>query len=512
MKSIKRTVIILTAALFLLLLSACSSETTDSDVDRTEKDSINTTNESSTNEGKNTDSSSKEDDPTAETTVENTDDLTPEPVSYLQVEGWQDDLYWGWDSNVGAIVVSSDGKQLFNVQDNRKLVTQGDRIFVGDYALIENNGVIDKNGKIVFELSETDYDKIYFTACMDVGYILVSKDVNTFEETGTHYYAINLKDGSARQFTDELIPIDIRNCSYEVDKTKQTWLYFGNGYFVYSPANWGFDTAHTIYNITDDSFYSGYKLDENGNRIERLPTLYFWDNFSIENNAIYFVSSDHTLYKYDLSTGYLSIVFDGSSFEDYNYFSWLEQAFFWSHGYKGETGYLINAETKQITPMTDYVSFTYLNGLNDGSYLVSVKNEGGGKFVTVVGADGQRKFDPISYTSVLDCNDNYFILKNDESTVVYNYAGSQIAVFPTDTVYKMGKSTVLYNETKETDGQNITCVMLLNTETGTVKEIDSQLIGSVKECTGYSENGYVVKNEKTFLLHEDGTVTYLTIS
>lgn len=431
---------------------------------------------------------------------------------YFDIRGWQDDMFLGCINNNGEATygaINSKGEIIFTVGDDQYFAGDLDddetKVFYGDFALLKDNTVINRKGETVFKLADTDFDAIYYSECMDVGYILCSKEVNTFEETGTHYYAVKLADGSSFKFEGDMKPMSPGH-----------YYYFGNGIFIYSPANSGFGTKHTFYNLLTKEEYQGYKLDENEEKVyEYLPDLYFYGGFKGDSstkptvNGHFIAKSKESIVDYDLATGYCKItdIKDILEVESVMSDKDAKAPYIFQMKYSGESygseKFMIDIRTGKYLSMNAYKSYEIYSYNKGVGYLATVTNEGGGNFVTVIKEDGERAFDPIAIKSFVTFNDSQFLVNTENGVAVYNWKGEKIKELDTySNRCTLGNSSMLVMarvDEKDT--------YILYTNDGKEVNVSAAALEQnlyIRDINGYVNGFYVFEN---VLVNEKGEIT-----
>lgn len=473
-------------------------------------------------------SDSYDDPTTGDGSVSDSADGTTEPTEaptepeadpiYFDIRGWQGDLFLGYVNNNGEGyygAVNAKGETVFNLADEQSFVgsikEDEANAFSGDYALLDDNTVINRKGETVFDLANTDFEEIYYSQCLDVGYLLCLKNVNTFEETGKHYFAVNIADGSSYQFEGTMKPM-----------SEAYYYYFGNGIFVYAKANSGFGTTHTFYNILTKQEYAGYKLGESGEQVfEYLPDIYFFGGFK-NSTAIqptvngHFVVKEHeSILDCDLATGLWTITpinsilgVDKVSSDKGCKATYIYQMRYTGESYNSEK-FMINVLNGKYLLMNDYKSYDILTYVEGVGYLASVTNEGNGNFVTVIKEDGTRAFDPIPATSVNAYGSNLFVIQGENGNMaLYNWKGEKVKEWET----KLNKVVMGDKSVMIVTMLDSTLTGLLYTMDGTEVNI-TEKVGNedinTTNITGYSAGSYVFEN---LLVSEDGTTYVLRVN
>ena len=438
----------------------------------------------------------------------------PDPI-YFDIRGWQEDLFLGYVNNNGEgyySAINSKGEKQFDLGDDQSFIgsikEDEANAFFGEYALLEDNTVINRKGETVFDLANTDFEAVYYRECLDVGYLLCSKSVNTFEETGTHYFAVNVVDGNSYQFEGTMKPM-----------SEGHYYYFGNGIFIYAKANSGFGTHHTFYNILTKQEYAGYKLNEAGEQVfEYLPDLYFFGGFKgtpetkPTTNGHFIVKDHESILDCDVATGLWTITpihtilgVDRVSSDKDCTASYIHQMLYSGESYNSEK-FLINALNGKYLLMNDYKSYDILHYVEGVGYLASVTNEGNGKFITVIKEDGTRAFDPIPLTAVKAYGPSLFIIMGENGNpALYNWNGQLVKEWETKLNHvTMGDTSVMIITFLDSELKTF-----LYTQDGTeiaIKEKVNNDDIDTTEILGFNAGCYVLEN---LLVAEDGN-TYVT--
>lgn len=450
----------------------------------------------------------------------------------MTIFAYQDDMLFGASSvEDDYVAMNFDGKFLFYFDDegvkfpaDKKEIS----LFNGDYAALNNNTVIDKTGRVVFDIANTEFNEIYYSGCLDVGYILCSKDVNTFEETGKHYYAVKIPEGTSFKYDNADV----------APKADDYWFYFGKGYFVRALPNSGFPVEQTVYNLITNTSYAVSGTDAAGNSVNQFAPLYFMDTKDIvepylsstDENVFYFYHSDiyeGKIMKYDLENGIVTDRFAAEGTEYDNIV--IEGATLISNVKKAEasvtidgnytkTKYLFDRNTLIFTPMADYTAFNVYKQNVDGSYFAVVENEGGGKFLAVIEPDGTRRFDPVAVKEYVDCNNDYIVVKTDSvisegnyDTQIYDWNGNHVKTLYNDSYNKLilGDSGVLIRCRSEEKPSELLYI-LYNFKTGTEVNIsDKYSMSNIAEGFETFYNGYYITDNA--ILDETGNITAMNI-
>lgn len=512
----KKLALFLALIMVAALLAACGgdvSDRNDKDDHKIEQD------DDKGNKGDKNDKEDKDDkEEGKETETEAEEEFRVEDVEFFYTGYYQDGMISGnYSTNDGYInaVIDKNGDPIFTLDEERDLVftDMGDEkvAYFGDYALLSDNTVIDRKGKTVFDLADTDFDKIYYSYCLDVGFLLVSKDVNSFEETGTHYYAYNIKDGTSYKFEGTFAPM-----------SEGHQYYFGNGIFIYSPANSGFGTKHTFINIVENKEYQGYKLDENGEKVyERLPDFYFHGDFknskgkpitTVDN--IYYAKDDEERVVYNIETGEVKLTNIGDIISNENFSNdkssskvpYLVKMKMSGESYMSDK-FLLNLRTGKYFTMNDYATYDiYMHNTAEDTYLAFVTNEGGGKFMTVLDKDGKRVFDPVAVDTIFKYNEKLIVTNFEGNTEVYNWKGEKLDSIEGTGRATLGESSIMFE--REIDGRECTVLRTFDgneTVVTTLPIVEKYRLRAMSPS--YYVDGHYVYD--SFFITDDGEVTVL---
>ncbi len=486
---------------------------------------------------------------TEKTTEESTEEESTEdieetdPVYYLNVTGYDSDgLIWGSvDIGRGRYYIIDIGDDFSSSQSNE--VLKSDMNFVGDYAAVGDSIIIDRDGNVVFDLDDTDFDSICWYSSRDVGFVICDKTVNTFDDTGTYYYRIDLQLDCAW---------DSEYAGTIPSQVAESWKYFEGGYFWYTDEE---NDLQMIYNIVYNYSYPAYQHYWSSAEGD----VYVYSGTSLTQK--YYQNGDRL---YGIRSGkrmeyYLS---DGFVFPDLGWDGYGDGTFEYRQ-IKALNEYIDDSDNPwiaidedtdkkvglydvlsyRVMYMTDYADFEYHGELEDGGYVMMVENEEGSQFVTVIDWDddgnGTRRFEPINFYAVIDCGSNCFIIQEGERTPdgatgyftcqIYNSDGELLAEYDGGEgvlgCYNrdiIGDNTILYYDDDD--------LFLLDIESGEITSIDDCLyeanlemgndlfaeeysISSISRCYGYYNGYYIFETDGGYgiVLSEDGEMQYLTV-
>ena len=428
--------------------------------------------------------------------------------SYVTPKAWEKGIFIGNGEDGTDLVYDENGRFLFTLSMGDSFDhEEGEAVFIGEYAKTRNGKIVDRTGKEVFSLEDSEFDRIVNNEMLDVGYMICAKDVNTFEDTSTHLYAVNIKDGTnfeLKDFEKEPATEEIGN----------EWRYYGDGYFVKSPPGIGFYSSHHVYNILTKKIAPVHMTNEDGTTQEdnRLPYIYsLKDKIWYHDHTLYYCKN-HVVYEENLETCEVHpMKFSDGSVVHSTEGGLKRRKYYVAKNENTDSYYtLFNPLTKEEVPMNLYKKFSIARAFKDGEILASIENEGGGRFVTVVEKSGKYRFEPIpNKVDHVTCGRAGFVVCDEENKyVMYDYSGKQLAVSDRPKVY-VGDKTFLY-EVKSEDQEHINYV-LLNAETGKSILLPDDLIIGGDGYLGYENGGYILRAKlvHAMIVKEDGTFLYL---
>ncbi len=346
-----------------------------------------------------------------------------------------------------------------------------DRFSIAGYCMARDGSLITLDGEKVFSMEEGEYDRIEMADTLDAGYLILAKDVNTFAETGTHYFAYNVEDGTSFQFEKDACP------------TQKYWHYFGNGNFIYAPPGNGFGSEQMVYHLQTNETIPASVVYGDGQTEAVLPDIHYWKTYNYDDHALYGILEDENgkncrmVYRFDTGQVELHSLEEASGYETvwYSGETPLDCVVLMYGGerYVEEHPFLLDYTTGVCTPMDDYHDFA-LYMQKDGAYLCKVENEGGGEFFTVIEPDGVRRFEPIPlHNDHLDqMSECYGVIIDwdDDIITVYDWDGNCMGVIENNPYHSAyGRYTIVYNETDSRG--NVENTKLFDARTGETKEI-----------------------------------------
>lgn len=364
----------------------------------------------------------------------------------MSVQRAENGIFWVRDSEAEKdFIFDENGSTIYEPGCCMEDVTIFD-----DYILADSHLLLDYAGNKVFDLTEEGYeykDVVNFDA-LDADLLLVSEYINTFSETATYYYSLNIRTGEKIRLDEQYIP----------HKTglKTQWLYLGDGYFLNACPHSGFGGEHHMLNLSDGSVYLCY---DEATGDTKMPDYYFWNNLNIDNKALYYCDTDKicilngetggvekTPIIQSGAGGYVISGVEGgveltppsdaeiserSDFvrvesDEHTGIPFLYRAKGFDQN-ENETPCLMDIGTRVVTPVGIFSSCKIYQHDEEGNYLLHVTNAGGGQFISVINKDGDLMFEPFPYSSLRGSNLNYFAVNDEDNNLhLYNWAGEEL--------------------------------------------------------------------------------------
>lgn len=445
-----------------------------------------------------------------------------EVYSYLNVVWQKNGLFYCADDSGNKYIVDENSNVVAELPKEVAFGNFGENVYTcGNYFIMQDNSLWTLEGEKVFELENSGYDAIFYTATLDVDYLILSKEVNTFEETGTHYFAYNVKDGSSYQLEGLKHP---ERDEY-VFPGQEFCYYFGNGNFIYAPPNMGFGNEHQVFHLQTGKVLPASLQHADGSVTTKMPDIRFWDVFHYDDQALYNVYLDEDdynyrmIYRFDTGVAELRSLRENVAYENI----WVvedtraEDVVELGVGkrYEDEHSAIMDYITGVITPMEGYEDYDVLVK-KDGAYFCVVENEGGGHFAVVVESDGNRRFDPIPVETLAKYNKNYFAVCQEQGGIVlYDWNGKEIAEIPVEKEKcAFGETTVVYTDYSTTEGEQKGSTYLTNALTGKTQEIapltknGEEWLYKADYTESYEEGYYVSRGA---VLNEKGEFKFLRL-
>ena len=403
-----------------------------------------------------------------------------EAYSYLNVVWQKNGLFYCADESGNKYIVDEDSQIVAELPGDVGFKTfSDDSQTCGSYFTMQDESIWTLEGEKVFALEDSGYDGIFYTDTLDADYLILYKEVNTFEETGKHYFAYNVKDGSSYQLEGVKHP-DKDEFSFPGE---EYWYYFGNGNFIYAPPNSGFGNEHLVFHLQTGETVAATLQHADGSVTDTMPDIYFWDAYHYDDEAFYGIYLDEDnynyrmIYRFDTGVAELRSLRETVDYEDI----WVVEdtraedvvELGMGQQYKDEHSAVMDYMTGVITPMEGYKDFEVLLK-KDGAYFCLVKNDGGGKFAAVVELDGSRRFEPIPVEDIIKYNENYFALRQEDgSLLIYDWNGKETAQIPVDKEKcAFGETTIVYTDYGSDGDSQQGHTYLTDALTGKTQEIE----------------------------------------
>ena len=428
------------------------------------------------------------------------DDPEPDaPKKYVTISKWSDEgIFAGQISDQRYAAFNESGECLFTLPPSVGFAYDSEDIYVHGYARLTNDTVIDVNGNEVYSPESYGHDRIVNDQALDVGYIICTKKEDAFNDSATHYFAVNLADGSTRELTDEKT-----NPAWDPNND---WYYLGDGFFFKA-----LPYRNIVFNISSTAIVRGYCASEHGpHDEENLPYISLSQRM-YSGSCMYCTGGyNEPLYREDLNTGelkqYICINGEGAFGRKEENVDGLYRI---RHLDEYEVPYdiLLDPITGEEYSMSLYADFEVLNRLEDGRLLCKVQNRDEDHFVTVVNKDGTYGFEPIyceKKTKIKYGDTGFAIEKESSQYDVYDYEGNFIVTATNGCVW-FDKEAILYKSTEP--GRDH---VLYHVQTGTETDISSDIMSYDKVVLVCLNGGFLCEGTggETVIIHDDGSCVY----
>ena len=292
--------------------------------------------------------------------------------------------------------------------------------FSNGYAVIDNAYVIDTAGNKLYDFGAEGYELID-TKPLDVGCLILSKDIDTYEKSGTFSYVLDMEKKTVTE-------IDLSGCSYYTDSEKwgpffhqydyqsvDLLEYLGRGYYTLGLKEFdsfqddGYPSSFRMiqwYDVKNNQYInidSGIEFEDEG-----LPlTLRYFKTKDPDVYCVYFTQKDKI---YFIDTKSCSIVntidghMPGSGYyyrltdvypEDYLAFC-ADSARVWNNWEEGETWYLDFNTQEKFQMIPEYEEYEIL-AYNGDYFCLSLENDIGTYYLAVVDKTGKTVYSPVQY-------------------------------------------------------------------------------------------------------------------
>lgn len=479
----KKTEILLMVGVITTCLSACGSS------------------DKKTKEVSNSVANEKSDNKDTTKTEKSDNKSNKEKIDSFSIDGWTEDILWGsLSSDKKTIIIDFNAEKIGELAEGQAFQDT----YIGDYNVLKNNTVVDKSGKIVFSLKESEFDEIVDKKCLEAGFLICAKKVNSFEETGLHYYTVSMADGSSEEVSMSPAP------------WSKNWhgKYFGNGFYFQTKVDSEADTESFLYNVRTNKKYPIYKLDENGNKITEIEDAeHKFKNAYSDGQFIYYMAAADKersgRWKVELATGLMTVNIISDDIHG-KLGSHLLMDGIWDMADSEENNILYDEVNQIIYPMKDYASYTII-AHKDKDILITVKNKGGGTFFTVVNEKGERVFEPIiCEDDKIEYTKNYIMVKDNEKNYnIFDWKGKQIHTLENCEECILGSCSVFYTKS------DVSELSIFNIEENKEYPLN---ISSNSSGIGFANEHYIVrvrseKGEKgsihrDVLIDEKGKIIY----
>lgn len=307
---------------------------------------------------------------------------TAEPT--LKAAGeFSDGIAWV-DTGEEKWCIDTEGKKIFEYE-----CTTADP-FVNGYSVVDGDRVIDKTGELVYNWKEEGYS-LEDTRALEAGIIILSKNIDTYDKSGTFYYVLNLEK-------KEISEVDFQPfaCYEENGVTNILTLddYLGNGYYTVKVA------TQSIFNNRCRLYEDKLQLyDTKGKQMVEIQipeaSNAEFDSYSTEDyKSAYFVLS-RQLGKLDLSTLDYSIIVENIPFSAdvalhrENIFEiYYEGAYFF---YDISNEEYFPFKTKYDDKIEDVLAY------KNGNFILRLKNDIESEYIAVVDKKGNTLMEPAKF-------------------------------------------------------------------------------------------------------------------
>lgn len=324
------------------------------------------------------------------------------PIEYHEVRDFSDGVAWVENMLIWSCIDKT-GKTLFTLNKYDKVFSD----FSQGVAVVERGGtreMIDKTGKTISTPENGEYDRIE-SFIEDIGMIVVSKKVDTFEKTEEQMGIINNKGEWQVELSAEL--------------------------------------KNTIWNaIWNNQYMSNGIYDCSANRSEGVVFYSLFTNELIETGIKAYY--DNPLYLSDGSGVFLSpnkdkVCSTNDKFETKEILDlvrpifigkYQEGLFYCYHEGEDVNGFF-DIEGNKVIDLQQYTIYTEIKDIafNDGYCLLTLKNPQGSLFYTVFDKTGKMMFEPRKGTGERNFSCGLAIVKMENTHAYINPSGEIIAEF-----------------------------------------------------------------------------------
>lgn len=254
MKKLKKTLIIMSVVLGIGL-AGCKGESGKNVPPETVKENVENIQEDSTQIG-------VEYEP--EDTEEEEYDNEEENIS-LEITDWVEfsDGYAWVNTNDKWYCINSEGQSIFSISDDH---TPGK--VINGYCVIDSKYIINLKNEMVYDFCSEGYE-MYDYAPLDVGIVILSKEIDEFERSGKFLYTLNLNN---KRITE----ISLENSCYYTKCDYHEWD--GNGIGV------GIDERAVIDQYFGNGLYTIGEYDELSERVKGDCVYDVFQLYDVTNN------------------------------------------------------------------------------------------------------------------------------------------------------------------------------------------------------------------------------------
>lgn len=377
-----------------------------------------------------------------------------EAINCIEARDFNDGFAWVKTDEAWCII-NTDGKIVGSVSGNSGIITD----FMNGYAIIAPSTTTDEDsnelmivnteGNVVCTVEE--YDSIYDYQALEYGVIIVKRFEDTFERSGTFYYALNVETGEAKSFpVFSGIPAgwsEGARGDYEIYLDE----YLGNGYYScftdekkdnLLKLQFYNSVTNEIYDIENDMEKLGFNMHNVGSFTSFGKRFVEESAYRINSSVAYIDFSKKSVMRVAEGNYHVFDVADNEVILINGDNTYLDTA----EADAVDAYCSCNLETNEITKWNPKVNYgwkyvTYKNG----RIAITTRNEVKSDYITVIGEDMQPIFEPIKisfpnnysdhYISYV-MSDNYIYIQNNDDyiTTVVNLETGEKTEFSSSSI------------------------------------------------------------------------------
>lgn len=378
----------------------------------------------------------------------------------IQAKNASDELVFQMEGEWEAMDDSRQGDAGYGIQNLPRATGAGMK-----YVPVTDQLILDRQGKEVFSLEDSDYDVICYTGCLDAGYILCAKREESESGEEWQYAAVSLPDGRTRLLdgTDRNTP----GCNRAGEGS---WYYCGNGYFFRYQ---GRDQSLHLFDLSTSGYYDAYMEEDGEMSFTGFPDTEYWEYDSSEYGILNY-QTENQIYHLDLVSGFVDR-------ED------------WQSEMLGRH-------------LDGYTNIVLKYSYGDGSKLICMQDKDGNAFVNLLDGSFYPLFDQLPGVDAKAINQKSFLLYNQDGEYwICNLSGKP-KIRVAEKRFLAGRKTILFWDDKQ-------IYHLFDPENDRVLDLEANMLPENAVCNSFGVDGTYVfttpSGEQTTLLAEDGTITWL---